>query len=200
MVEPAREAEEAADRLSLRATAHAELLGKLAAGQAESLSRAADLVARALDGGGTAFLFGNGGSSADAQHIVAELVGRFRGERRPLAAVALGTNPAVTTALANDYGFDEAGFARELEALGGPADVAVAISTSGRSPSVLTALVRAGEMGMARIALTGEDHQLDGLAEEIVAVGSTDVALIQEMHAVIGHLLCELVEGRLAPT
>lgn len=192
--------EEAAAMVASRIGAHEELLRALATEAAgASLARAAELVSGALDSDGTAYLFGNGGSSADAQHVAAELVGRFRDERRPLAAVALGTNPAVLTALANDYGFTEEGFARELEALARPGDVAVAISASGRSPGILETLERAGEIGMPRIALTGSGHQLGGLAEEIIAVESTNVALIQEIHSVIGHLLCEIVEMRLGP-
>jgi D-sedoheptulose 7-phosphate isomerase len=111
--------------------------------------------------------------------------------------VALGTNPAVITALANDYGFGKEGFARELEALARHGDVAVAISASGRSPGVLTALARARDIGMGTVALTGSGHSLDGLAEQVIEVGTANVALIQEMHSVIGHLLCEMAEDRL---
>ena len=111
--------------------------------------------------------------------------------------MTLGTNPAILTALANDYGYNEEGFARELEALAQPGDVAVAFSTSGRSPGVLAALTRAREIGLATIALTGSGHSLDGLAEQVIAVDSNTVALIQEIHAVIGHVMCEIVEARL---
>lgn len=184
--------------LADRQIAHQELLGRLAEEQtAAAIERAADLIAGCLEAEGTIFFFGNGGSSADAQHVAAEFVGRFRADRRPLAAVALGTNPAVVSALANDYGFHKEGFARELEALAHRGDVAIAISTSGRSPGVLTALARARDIGMATVALTGSGHGLEGLAEQVIEVGTANVALIQEMHSVVGHLLCEMVEDRL---
>jgi D-sedoheptulose 7-phosphate isomerase len=187
-----------AELLADRQIAHQELLDRLAEPQvAGAIDRAAGLITSCLQAEGTLFFFGNGGSSADAQHISAEFVGRFRADRRPLAAVALGTNPAVITALANDYGFHKEGFARELEALARRGDVAIAISTSGRSPGVLTALARARDIGMSRVALTGSGHGLDGLAEEIIDVPTSNVALIQEMHSVVGHLLCEMVEGRM---
>lgn len=181
-----------------RQRSHSALLEGLAAPEpCAAIDGAATLIAEALEGGGTVFFFGNGGSSADAQHIAAEFVGRFRGDRRPLAAMALGTNPAVITALANDYGFGEEAFARELEALAGPGDVAVALSTSGRSPGVLSALERARNIGASTIALTGSGHGLDGLADQVIVVDSPTVALVQEMHSVIGHLICEIVEARL---
>ena len=187
--------------LADRRVAHQELLDRLAEpATAAAIESAAALIAESLDSEGTLFFFGNGGSSADAQHVAAEFVGRFRADRRPLAAVALGTNPAVISALANDYGFHKEGFARELEALGRRGDVAIAISTSGRSPGVLTALARARDVGMKTIALTGTGHGLDGLAEVVIAVETANVALVQEMHAVVGHLICEMVEERLGLT
>jgi D-sedoheptulose 7-phosphate isomerase len=187
--------------LADRRVAHQELLDRLAEpATAEAIDSGAALIADSLDSEGTLFFFGNGGSSADAQHVAAEFVGRFRADRRPLAAVALGTNPAVVSALANDYGFHKEGFARELEALARRGDVAIAISTSGRSPGVLTALARARDVGMRTIALTGSGHGLDGLAEVVIAVDTSNVALIQEMHGVVGHLLCEMVEERLGLT
>ena len=187
--------------LADRRVAHQELLDRLAEpATAAAIESAAALITDSLDSEGTLFFFGNGGSSADAQHVAAEFVGRFRADRRPLAAVALGTNPAVISALANDYGFHKEGFARELEALGRRGDVAIAISTSGRSPGVLTALARARDVGMNTIALTGTGHGLDGLAEVVISVETANVALIQEMHAVVGHLICEMVEERLGLT
>jgi len=187
-----------AELMADRRIAHQELLDRLAEPRtAGAIDSAAEMIATSLEADGTLYFFGNGGSSADAQHIAAEFVGRFRAERRPLAAVALGTNPAVISALANDYGFHREGFARELEALARRGDVAIAISTSGRSPGVLTALARACDIGMPRIALTGSGHGLDGLADQIIEVPTSNVALIQEMHSVVGHLLCEMVEGRM---
>ena len=189
---------EASSLVAGRQAAHQELLSQLAGPEGSAtIDRAAEAIAVSLGQGGTIYFFGNGGSAADAQHIAAELVGRFRGDRDPLAAVTLGTNPAILTALANDYGYNEEGFARELEALAKPGDVAVAFSTSGRSPGVLAALARAREIGLATIALTGSEHSLDGLADQVIAVDSPTVALIQEIHAVIGHVMCEIVEARL---
>ena len=124
--------------------------------QAAALARAVDLVAPALDQGCRLLLFGNGGSAADAQHIAAELVGRFMDERRPLPAIALTTDTSALTAISNDYGYDEV-FARQVRALGRAGDVAIAISTSGRSPSVLRAVEAARALGMQTIGLTGGD-------------------------------------------
>jgi D-sedoheptulose 7-phosphate isomerase len=185
-------------RITDRATAHEALLDALARPDAaQAIDGAGAAIADALTAEGTAYFFGNGGSAADAQHLVAELVGRFRDERRPLAAVALGTNPAVASALGNDYGFAEAGLARELDALGHSGDVAVALSTSGRSPNVLAALDVARQRGMRTVALVGEGHALTGQVDHLIVVGTANVALVQEIHSVIGHLLCEIVEDRL---
>ncbi len=184
--------------LSDRAVAHHELLGRLAAPSVSlTISGAAAAIARSIAEGGTAFFCGNGGSAADAQHLVAELVGRFRCERGPLAAIALGSNQAVSSALSNDYGFAEAGLARELDGLARDGDVVVALSTSGRSPNILAALATARERGLATVALVGADHALDGCIDHLVVVPTSDVALIQEMHSVIGHVLCHLVETEL---
>jgi D-sedoheptulose 7-phosphate isomerase len=178
-----------------RATTHNDLLVESATDAAsESLTAAACEVAAALHDGRKAIFFGNGGSAADALHLVAELVGRLRTDRPPLAAVALASNPAVATALANDYGFVEAGLARELAAVAQRGDVAVALSTSGRSPNVLRALDVAREAGVRTVAFVGRDHPLDGRVDHVIAVDATDVALIQEIHIVLGHVLCELVE------
>jgi len=158
---------------------------------ADALERAVDLVAEALGAGRKLLLFGNGGSAADAQHLAAELVGRFQRERRALPAIALTTD-------ANDYGYDQV-FARQVRALGVRGDVALAISTSGRSPSVLRAVEACRELGIQTIGLTGGDGgTLAGLVDLCLRVSaSTDAARIQETHILIGHVLCELVERRL---
>src|SRR5947208_2618319 len=165
---------------------------------ADALERAVDLVAEALGAGRKLLLFGNGGSAADAQHLAAELVGRFQRERRPLPAIALTTDTSALTAIANDYGYDQV-FARQVRALGVRGDVALAISTSGRSPSVLRAVEACRELGIETIALTGGDGgTLAGLVDLCLRVSaSTDAARIQETHILIGHVLCELVERRL---
>ncbi len=165
---------------------------------ADTLERAIDLIADALAAGRKLLLFGNGGSAADAQHLAAEFVGRFQRERRPLPAIALTTDTSALTAIANDYGYDEV-FARQVSALGAAGDVALAISTSGRSPSVLRAVDVCRELGIKTIGLTGGDGgTLARLVDLCLRVSaSTHAARIQETHILIGHVLCELVDRRL---
>jgi D-sedoheptulose 7-phosphate isomerase len=165
---------------------------------AAALERAIELVAQALAAGRKLLLFGNGGSAADAQHIAAEFVGRLMRERRPLPAIALTTDTSALTAIANDYGYDHV-FARQVRALGAAGDVAVAISTSGGSPSVLRAVEACRELGLTTIGLTGGDGgALAGLVDVSLCVSaSTFSARIQETHILIGHVICELVDRRL---
>ena len=171
-----------------------ELKKRLADEQAEAIGRATQAIVTALAGGGKVMLFGNGGSAADAQHIAAEFVGRFARERTPLPALALTTDTSVLTALSNDYGFEHV-FARQVQALGRPGDVAVAISTSGRSPNVLAGVQVAREIGLTTIGLTGGDGgELARLVDIPIVVPSTDTARIQECHITIGHIFCEAVE------
>lgn len=159
---------------------------------------AATAISQALWAGGKLLAFGNGGSAADAQHVVAELVGRFEGERRALAAVALTTDPSTLTAVANDYGF-ELVFARQVEALGREGDVALGISTSGRSPNVLAGLRAAKGTGLTTIALTGSDGGPIGAAADIhINVAETSAARVQEVHRTILHVLASLVERGLS--
>ena len=165
---------------------------------ADALERAVDLVAEALGAGRKLLLFGNGGSAADAQHLAAELVGRFQRERPALPAVALTTDTSALTAIANDYGYEQV-FARQVRALGERGDVALAISTSGRSPSVLRAVEACRERGVATVALTGGDGgALAGMVDVSLRVSdSTHSARIQETHILVGHVICELVDRRL---
>ena len=165
---------------------------------AAALEQAIELVAGALAGGRKVLLFGNGGSAADAQHIAAELVGRYQRERRALPAIALTTDTSALTAIANDYGYDEV-FARQVRALGAPGDVALAISTSGRSPSVLRAVAVCRELGVRTIGLTGGDGgELAPVVDVSLRVSaSTLSARIQETHILAGHVICELVDRRL---
>jgi phosphoheptose isomerase len=157
------------------------------------LAAAAALVA-AFRQGGTLLVFGNGGSAADAQHVAAELVGRFQRERRPLAAVALTTDTSVLTSIGNDYSFDHV-FVRQLEALGRAGDVALGISTSGASANVVSALAAARGRGMRTIALTGRDGGEVGKAAEIhVNVPHSSTARVQEVHRTLLHIICDLVE------
>jgi len=168
------------------------------AAQADALARAIDVVATALSTDHKVLLFGNGGSAADAQHIAAELVGRFHGERKALPAIALTTDTSALTAIANDYGYEEV-FARQVQALGRTGDVAIAISTSGKSPNVLRAVDTARASGLTTIGLTGGDGgTLAGRVDVSLCVSASTLSFrIQETHILIGHVLCELVDRRL---
>src|SRR6516225_6075680 len=160
----------------------------------ERVATAASVLSRALREGGKVLVFGNGGSAADAEHLVAELVGRFEGERRPLAAVALTSDPSVVTAISNDYGYAQV-FARQVEALGGRGDVALGISTSGRSENVEIGLAVAKRCGMVTMALTGRDGGRMGLDADIhVNVPEASTPRVQEVHRTILHAMCSLIE------
>ena len=154
-------------------------------------------LAEALRAGHRAFLFGNGGSAADAQHIAAELVGRYKLERPGLPVVALTVNTSCLTAIGNDYSF-EAIFARQVEALGSAGDVAIAISTTGNSLNVVLAIEAAQRKGMASVGLTGyQGGQLKGVVDRCICVPSEDTPRVQEAHILIGHILSEIVETEL---
>ena len=158
------------------------------------IGEAADAIVRSLRGGGKLLVFGNGGSAADAQHVAAELVGRFSRERAGLAAVALTTDTSVLTSVSNDYGFERV-FARQIEALGRPGDVALGISTSGQSPNVVVALQAGRARGLRTIALTGRDGGVVGRAAEVhINAPSPSTPRIQEAHRTLLHVMCELVE------
>jgi phosphoheptose isomerase len=159
-----------------------------------AIARAAALLRDAVLAGKKVLLCGNGGSAADAQHIAAELVGRFVLERRPLAAIALTTDTSALTAIANDYGYEHV-FSRQVDALGAEGDVLVAITTSGTSPNVVAAAAVARTRGMKVIGLTGgKGAAFVAACDAGVAVPSTVTARIQECHITIGHLLCEVVD------
>ena len=159
-----------------------------------AIARAAALLRDVVLAGGKLLLCGNGGSAADAQHIAAELVGRFVLDRRPLAAIALTTDTSTLTSIANDYGYEHV-FARQIDALGGPGDVLVAITTSGTSKNVVAAVAAARARGMKVIGLTGgKGAAFVAACDAGVAVPSTVVARIQECHITIGHLVCEAVD------
>ena len=158
---------------------------------------AAATIIEALRAGGKLLLFGNGGSAADAQHVAAELVGRFQRERAAMAAIALTTDTSVLTSIGNDYAFDRV-FARQVEALGRKGDVAFGISTSGASPNVVAALVAARALGLQTIALTGRDGGAVGRAAAIhVNVPSESTARVQEVHRTLLHVMCDVVERAL---
>ncbi|MBM3503060.1 MAG: D-sedoheptulose 7-phosphate isomerase [Alphaproteobacteria bacterium] len=150
-----------------------------------------------LHAGGKLMFFGNGGSAADAQHLATELTVRYIDNRRALAAIALTTDTSALTAIGNDLGFEQL-FARQIEALGRAGDVAIAISTSGRSPNVTLALKQARTMGIVAAALTGKGGgDLVGLADPILVVPSRTTARIQEMHIMLGQMLCGAIEYEL---
>jgi D-sedoheptulose 7-phosphate isomerase len=158
----------------------------------------ADRIFAAVTSGGRVWLFGNGGSAADAQHLAAELVGRFRLDRSALPAEALTVNASVLTALANDFGFNEV-FARQLEAHGRSGDVAIGITTSGESENVVRGLERARALGLHTVALTGRiGSRACDVASECIAVPADDTPRIQECHILLGHVLCELVERQVS--
>lgn len=161
---------------------------------------AANLIVESLRKGGKALVFGNGGSAAEAEHFVAELVGRYRLDRQPLAAIALTTDSGVLTSIANDYGFDQI-FSRQLRALGKSGDIAIAISTSGNSPNILEAVECTRSMGLVTLGLSGATGgKLADRVQLCLKVPSDCTARIQEAHALLIHLLCGLVENALQET
>lgn len=164
-----------------------------------AFERLVGLAIGALKSGGKLMIFGNGGSAADAQHIAAELVVRFRADRRALAAIALTTDTSVLTAAGNDLGYERV-FARQIEALAKPGDLALGISTSGNSANVIAGLEAASEMGCRVAGFTGrQGGKMRRLVWPLVIVPSDDTACIQEMHITLAHLLCEAIEEGLTP-
>ncbi|MDO8580084.1 MAG: D-sedoheptulose 7-phosphate isomerase [Candidatus Omnitrophota bacterium] len=159
--------------------------------------RAAESVMAAMKAHRTLFLFGNGGSAADSQHIAAEFIGRFQKERESWPAVALTTDTSILTALSNDYSYDCV-FARQLEGLAKKGDVAIGISTSGNSRNVIEGIQQARKMGLTTISLTGGDGgKLAPCSDIRIIVPSTKTARVQESHICILHTICELVEDAL---
>jgi len=159
-----------------------------------SLTAAADALISAYRAGHKALFFGNGGSAADAQHLAAEFVGRYLRKRDPMPALALNANSSAVTAIGNDNGYEEV-FARQLQALASPGDVAVAISTSGNSPNVIQAVICARRLGLFTIGLTGASGgRLRDLVDVLIAVPSEETPRIQECHILVGHALCDAVE------
>ncbi|MBI4354979.1 MAG: D-sedoheptulose 7-phosphate isomerase [Candidatus Omnitrophica bacterium] len=161
------------------------------------IAQVAELFAQALRAGRKILLFGNGGSAADAQHIAAELVGRFAKSRRAYPALSLCVDPSAMTAISNDFGYEQV-FARQLEALGQPGDVAVGLSTSGTSPNVVAAIRQAKRQGLRTVAFSGgEGGKLAAEAEVAILVPSAHTPRIQEAHITIGHILCALIDEQL---
>jgi D-sedoheptulose 7-phosphate isomerase len=157
----------------------------------------AAVITRTFRNGGKLLIAGNGGSAADAQHVAAEFVSRFKMERNPLAAIALTTDTSVLTAVGNDYGFEQV-FARQIAALGRPGDCFLALSTSGRSPNVLAALKAARDRGITTIGLTGEKGEaMRPNCDLLLSAPSPETDLIQQIHMVVAHAVCGMVEHEL---
>lgn len=171
----------------------ADCFGKLA-DMADSIASVAGVCVEALRNGHKILFCGNGGSAADAQHLAAELVGRYKLERPAMNAVALTVDTSILTAVGNDYGYDDV-FRRQVEGLGFAGDVLVGLSTSGNSANVVRAMEQARKMGMATVALTGcKGGAMAAVADYALCVPSEMTNHIQEMHIACGHLVCELVE------
>jgi D-sedoheptulose 7-phosphate isomerase len=172
----------------------AELKKTVADTLSGDILKAGNLIKSRFGKGGKLILMGNGGSAADSQHIAAELVGRFKKERRAMPAIALTVDTSSLTALGNDYGFDTI-FERQVEALAGDNDAVVGISTSGNSENVVRALKKANEIGAETIGLVGNNGgRIKEVANLSIVVPSSDTARIQEVHITIGHIICELIE------
>jgi D-sedoheptulose 7-phosphate isomerase len=185
------------EEIRLQLKSHCEVIAAVERDLTPAIESATQLLAAALGSGNKLLVMGNGGSAADAQHFAAEIVGRFKLERRALPALALSTDTSILTAVGNDYGFDSI-FTRQVEAHAAPGDVVVGISTSGNSPNVQAALQLAGESGCRTIALLGKDGgSIKGVAELSLVVPSFDTPRVQEGHITIIHILCDLVEKAL---
>ena len=173
---------------------HEAVTKATAIGVREPFGRLVEACVASLEAGGKLMFFGNGGSAADAQHLATELTGRYKTDRAAIAAVALTTDTSALTAIANDFGYDVL-FSRQIEALAKPGDVAIGISTSGQSENVIAALIKAKEMGVVAAGLSGGDGgRMVSLADPLLIVPTSVTARIQEMHIMLGQMLCNAVE------
>lgn len=173
---------------------HQQLIQKVIDTLGGDIENACGMMVSALKNGNKVLLAGNGGSAADAQHIAAELSGRFVKERKALPGIALTTDTSALTSIANDYGYEHV-FSRQVEALARPGDLFIGISTSGNSHGILNALESAREMGCKTLGLSGRDGgKMNGLCDLNIIVPSKITARIQEMHILIGHILCKAVD------
>ena len=176
---------------------HAAVAAATAAALAEPFGRLVGHGLRAIQGGGKILFFGNGGSAADAQHLATELTVRYVRDRAPIAALALTTDTSALTAIGNDLGYDQV-FARQIQALARPGDLALAITTSGKSRNVVLALQAARDLGVVPAALAGKGGgDLLGLADPLLVVPSETTARIQEMHITLGQMFCGALERSL---
>jgi D-sedoheptulose 7-phosphate isomerase len=186
-----------ADYFATELDEHRDVIDRSKAVLAAAFGNLVEACARSIRRGGKILLFGNGGSAADAQHIATELTIRYRDNRPAIAAIALTTDSSALTACGNDLGFGQI-FARQIEAIGKADDVALGISTSGKSPNILIALRKAKEMGLVTAALSGRGGgDLPPLVDHLVIVPSDTTARIQELHILLGHMLCGALEIRL---
>ena len=177
---------------------HLESIQKLLDTKLEQIEQTGAIICQTLIAGNKVLLCGNGGSAADAQHIAAELVGRYELHRRAWPAIALTTDTSALTALSNDYGYEEV-FARQVQALAQKGDLLIAISTSGRSTNVIRAVEKAKELGCKVIALTGAGGEpLSSLCDQALIVSSQRTSRVQEAHITIGHLWCEMIDAMAA--
>jgi D-sedoheptulose 7-phosphate isomerase len=173
---------------------HLEVIQKVSEACAEDIAVVGQLMVDVLAQGGTIYWCGNGGSAADSQHLAAELVGRFKGDRRALRSAALSTDSSVLTCVANDYSYDSI-FSRQIEALGRAGDLLVGISTSGNSGNVLKAFEAAKQLGLHTVGLLGKDGgKAKRMADHSIVIPSDATARIQESHILIGHTFCDLIE------
>ena len=169
----------------------------LDAGLLDTARKIADVIAGALRGGNKLLIAGNGGSAADAQHIAAEIVGRYKKDRPAYAAIALTTDTSALTAIGNDYGFEQV-FARQVEGLGKRGDVLLALTTSGRSPNILAALKAARQQGLVTIGFTGaKGAAMAASCDHLLVAPSEDTAVIQQIHMAFAHGICEVIEQTL---
>jgi len=176
---------------------HLQVIAEIPSLVSVSIESACIQISESLAKGGCLFWCGNGGSAADSQHLAAELVGRFKNNRKALRSVALTTDSSVLTCVANDYSYEDI-FSRQLQALAREGDVLVAISTSGNSENVLRALISANVLGVKTIALLGKDGgRAKELADLSMVIPSNSTARIQEAHILIGHILCDMIEQEL---
>jgi len=172
---------------------HARLQKEFLKHNTEMLARVAEVLIQAFRKGRTVYFFGNGGSAADAQHLAAEFVNRFRLDRRALPALALNVDTSVLTSIANDAGYDRV-FARQIEAFGRADDVAVGLSTSGASPNVIEGIRRARQQGLVTVGFSGDGGPLLRETDHCIVVPSKTTARVQEMHILAGHVICDIVE------
>ena len=176
----------------------AQLKLKVAETLSSEISESIDLIRNSLICGGKLLLMGNGGSAADAQHLAAEFIGRFKIERKALPAIALTTDTSALTCLGNDYGFESI-FSRQVEALANKGDAVIGISTSGNSENVFKAVQKANEIGAVSIGFLGNDGgRIKQIVQRAIVVPSNDTARIQEAHITIGHIICEIIEQELS--